>query len=268
MNAPKLFWWQWPWTCAVAASRAEAAARCARASGTRRAAPRGRASARASGPGSSARKFVAQGQQAGRLEPDRPAPRPPAPRVSAALRRARGPPSPPPDRSGRSTAGGRLARQHRPRSPAARSTRERGAQIFGLELAVERVGEQQDIARAAPSPWPASSSRNASRSPGAAGRALARSPARRGGAVRGRLRRLATPAQPRGERRVARQHGHHPLAHGDRRADRRAPPAPRSSCAPCRRRSGIRGGTPCRRRKASSRPRPPPRPTLRPELAR
>ena len=31
-----------------------------------------------------------------------------------------------------------------------------------------------------------------------------------------------------------------------------APPQPRSSCAPCRRRSGTRAGTPCTRRKASS----------------
>ena len=73
---------------------------------------------------------------------------------------------------------------------------------------------------------------------------------------RQRLRRLASGATAAQDRRDSAAVRRSAVRAAPRRAGRRAPPAPRSSSSPCRRRSGIRAGTPCRRRTASS-PRPP-----------
>ena len=245
-NAPKLFWWQWPCTCAAAARGAKRSrlfsARNSASSMARS------ASARASGPGSSDGSSSFSVNRHDGSSPTTGA----SPASAASVRRI--------SRRARSTmpAARKVRPQHSGR-PRMRGTlgrtagraqhAHRGAQILRLEIAVEGIGEQQHRRavrrRRGHRPRDRRTHRRGTAAACARGRDGAaarpapagwRGPARsRRGARGAAARRSAVRAAP-------------------RPAPRRAPPSPRSSSAPCPRRSGTRAGTPCRRRRGSAPP--------------
>jgi hypothetical protein len=255
-KAPKDFWWQWPWMCA-APRRASAAAAPAPSAGTRwRGKARSASLSRLAG-----RRAANSSRRVSRQDGSRPdhgasladsasnvrrasrAPRPPARRreCAAAAERAR--------------LGGVCGRLHR--VAAGGEDADGGAEVLRLVITVEGVAEEQDLA---------------ARAGGARGLGVVERVGHEGGQrALGRQAGQAL-AQPR--------QGRHAVAEGwpgtapgwqggrgkaaappggpswEAHAGHCGPPAPRSSSWPCRRRSGIRACSPCRRRRATAPPHP------------
>ena len=237
--------------------------RSARARGTPRAAGRDRPTAAVVGPRQQRLVLVAQAEQAGRLEADhrqaaldqRSQRRERAPRLAARLLdqadREEGAAAAERPRRRPAPAGGRGSR--RPPAPL------RAARAISGSNQVVKVSTSSATSRPSPAgAAPSARRRHGCRMP-ARQRALgaeARAAARRAPPHRAAGRADAAASAARlAWRRVARQIADQPVAGREAVALAGAGAAPRSSSAPCRRRSGIRAGRPCtRRRGRASRP--------------
>ena len=238
---------------------ARAAARSGRPWPRRRRIPRRAwrcaASARGSRrPAASAQQLVAQGQEARRLEPDdrhargdvRRQRRDQAPRLARAPRRpGRRVRKVRPQQSGRPCPS---RRDHVVAGARAARARRRAA-FSGSNQRLKRIDEEHDGAARRRARGCRRDRASASAAACAARRSRAtRSPsAARPGT---RLRRLSSARARRGARRIARQIGDQPVAQRERMGLAILRAGTRSSCAPCRRRPGIRACSPCTRCRA------------------
>ncbi len=154
---PKAFWWQWPWRCALRpfwSRKGRAVAPAAMSGGEHLLdEERRRGERRDLGLRQEVQELVAEGVEAGRLEPDDAAA---APRRAATGRRACAAPlraprrrGPPRGRCGRSTSGRPFG------AGAVKAVARRGedalggGEVLGLEVAVEGVAEEDEVAAVA-----------------------------------------------------------------------------------------------------------------------
>ena len=215
------------------------------------------------------RDLVAEAEQAARLQADhRNSARGQRRKRGDASARPRAAPVDEPDRQESAPAAQRAAAAvGRPRQVHAVSPGgehgQRGGDVLRLEIAVESVGEEHHRPR--PLALPRADEGGSDAGPGsrqASARQRGRSrralkPAYRSDQSpqpRMRVAQIGEPRPARRERRIARQVRRSADRAARGRALPTAPPAPRSSCAPYRRRSDIRAGRPCRRRRARASP--------------